>query len=65
MSDALHQSQLAALLAQAAAAGLEADRGQDCADPEDGLKFFAESVRNTILPRSLQFFCDGAPCLKA
>ncbi|MEL6550256.1 MAG: hypothetical protein AAFQ54_08405 [Pseudomonadota bacterium] len=51
--------QLAALLARAAAAGVPTVRQAPCAHPDDGARFFAETVRGTILPRTLSFFCDG------
>ncbi|MEM1100023.1 MAG: hypothetical protein AAGH73_00650 [Pseudomonadota bacterium] len=50
--------QLAALLARAAAAGVPTVRQVPCAHPDDGARFFAETVRGTILPRTLSFFCD-------
>ncbi|MEM1234062.1 MAG: hypothetical protein AAGH70_08030 [Pseudomonadota bacterium] len=55
----------AAVLGQAAAAGLTADRRLDYLDVADAAGFFAENVRSAILPRALHFSRDGVPCLRA
>ena len=53
---------LDAILARAAAAGLSARPTMPCTSPEDALWFIADAVQTTVLPRALQVYVDDAAC---